>query len=79
MITELERDQPVFDVPCPDDPSHFILRDAASPGSKRKPPTDNPVTTECKGCGEHHLVRVIQPWKVGRVSWEERNHEPECG
>ena len=73
-MTDERRDQLVRYLSCPEDSTHFILSDMALPVSERTPPQINrPLATECRGCGEHHVVQVTQPWKIGYVSRDERN------
>ena len=59
-------------VRCPEVSHHFILADPASPVWEKTPP-QSPLTIECRGCGEHHPVKVTQQWKMGFVSLKERD------
>lgn len=71
-MTEEKRDCKVYYVACPEDADHFILEDSADPMWEKTPPI-SPLTVECRGCGEHHRVKVTQPWNTGYVSSEERD------
>lgn len=72
VATRLTRDCRVYYARCPEVPFHFILADPESPCWEITPP-QSPILIECRGCGEHHQVRVTEPWKLGWVSPSERD------
>jgi hypothetical protein len=72
-MKEKIRDYRVYYVRCPEDSAHFILLDSADPRWEKTPPK-SPGKTHCYLCGEEYQVNVIQPWKIGYVSSEERDN-----
>jgi hypothetical protein len=69
---EPSREYGVYYVRCPEDPTHFILADPEGVRWEKTPP-EIPITITCLGCGPGHHVIVTQPWKIGYVSYDERN------
>jgi hypothetical protein len=72
-MSDQPRNEKIYYAHCPNDNEHFILADPESPLCNHHQPAI-PSVTDCRACGEHVQVKITEAWKMGWVSFQEREH-----